>query len=199
LSRFYPSFLPVPLSTATRDSQKDILKILDALGIEKKSNEAMSSAQSGYGDEFVPTEMASEVIKLARQEGTLFSKIPSGNIIEMPSQPYELPVEGGDPTFYNTSEQTNVTGTAVTTSKAATAKVTLTAAKFSASVYLSGELDDDAKIAGGIQNYVQTKPWQLLCRTHRQGTHQRRHRHGCKYERQLDRRHADRRGLLPRL
>jgi hypothetical protein len=68
-----------------------------------------------------------------------------------------MPVEGADPTFYNTSEQPNVTGTAVTTSKAATAKVTLSAAKFSASVYLSGELDDDAKIAGGIQPYVQAK------------------------------------------
>lgn len=137
----------------------DILKSLESLGIkpETKSNEAMSSTQSSYGDEFVPTEMATQVIEKARAEETLFGLLPQSSIIDMPTNPYELPLEGGDPTFYLTSEQPNVTGTAVTTSKAGTSKVTLSAKKLSASVYLSGELDDDAKIAGGIQNYVTNK------------------------------------------
>lgn len=137
--------------------QRDILKIMEALGLEKKANESMSSAQSGFGDEFVPTDLAEAVVAKVRDKSRVFSKIPAGNIWEMTSNPFEIPVEGADPTFYNTAEQTDVAGTAVTTSKAATAKKTITAKKLSASVYFTGELDDDAKIAGGIRNYVESK------------------------------------------
>lgn len=137
--------------------QQDLLKILDALGIQKKANEAMSSAQSSYGDEFVPTEMAASVIKKARDESRILSSLPTSNIIDMPTNPYQFPLEGADPTFYYTGEQANVAGTAVTNSKAGTANLTFTAKKFSASVYLSGELEEDAKIAGGIRSYVEDK------------------------------------------
>lgn len=130
---------------------------MDALGIQKKSNEAMSSTQSNYGDEFVPTEMAASVIKKARDESRVLSALPQSNIIEMPTNPYTFPLEGADPTFYYTGEQPNVTATAVSTSKAGTANLTFTAKKFSASVYLSGELEEDAKIAGGIRSYVEDK------------------------------------------
>lgn len=133
----------------------DILKILGALGIETKANESMSSAQAGFGDEFVPTEMAKNVIEAARAESTVLSQIPAANIWDMPSPTFNLPVQGADPTFYLTGENTNVTGTAVTTSKAGTAQAQLVAKKISASVYISGELDDDAAIAGGIQAQVE--------------------------------------------
>lgn len=141
---------------------KDILRILDALGVESKqketkSNESMSSTQSTYGDEFVPTDMAESVIKKARDESKLLNAIPTGQVVQMPTNPYQLPVEGADPTFYLTSEEPDVTGTAATTSKAGTERITLTASKFSASVYLTGELDEDARIAGGIRNYVEQK------------------------------------------
>jgi HK97 family phage major capsid protein len=137
--------------------QQDLLKIMDALGMQKKSNESMSSAQASYGDEFVPTEMAAEVIKKARDESRVLAALPSSNLIDMPTNPYQFPLEGADPTFYYTGENTDVTGTAVTTSKAGTSNLTFTAKKFSASVYLSGELEEDAKIAGGIRQYVTDK------------------------------------------
>ena len=140
-----------------RNVQQDILKIMDALGLETKANEAMSSAQAGFGDEWVPTEMADSIIENARAEEGLFSLIPSSQNIDMPTNPYDLPVESTDPTWYNTAEEPDVTGTDVTTSKVATAKITLSAAKFSASVYLSGELDEDAKVAGGIRAHVEQK------------------------------------------
>jgi len=117
----------------------------------------MHSTQATFGDEFVPTEMASNVIEIARVNSNLLSSIPSSNIIDMPSNPYTMPVEGADPTFYVTPENTNVPGTDVTKSKAGTGLMTFSAKKFSASVYISGELDDDAKIAGGIRSYVEQK------------------------------------------
>jgi HK97 family phage major capsid protein len=46
-----------------------------------------------------------------------------------------------------------VTGTATTTSKGATGDKTMTAQKLSASVYLSGELDDDSIV--NIRKYVE--------------------------------------------
>lgn len=66
----------------------------------------------------------------------------------MPTTPYEVPINVSDSTFYLTSEQANVTGTAVTTSKVGTGKLTLTAAKLSNSVYYTGEFDEDSVVAG---------------------------------------------------
>jgi HK97 family phage major capsid protein len=143
-----------------RDSQKDILKILDALGIESKANEAMHSTQAGYGDEFVPEDLAQTVIEKARDKSVILNRIPAENIWDpMPTQPYDIPVEGGDPTFYGSDESTddNATTDAVSSSKAGTNKLQLDAKKYTAITYLSGELDEDARIAGGMQNYVTSK------------------------------------------
>lgn len=141
-----------------REAAKDILTILDTLGIEAKSNEAMSSTQSSYGDEFVPEDLAQAVIEKARDKSVLLNRIPTENIFDpMPTQPYDVPVEGGDPTFYATAENPDVVATEYTNSKAGTAKVQLDAKKYTAVTYLSGELDEDARIAGGMRNYVESK------------------------------------------
>lgn len=81
------------------------------------------------------------------------SKLPTP--IAMSSASYTIPVEGGDPTWYATSEQANVTATAVTTSKAGTDDITLVAKKYSMSTYSSGELDDDSII--NIRTYLGDK------------------------------------------
>lgn len=120
---------------------------------EVKANEAMHSTQSGYGDEFVPTDLATQVLQLVRDEDTILSKLPAP--IVMPTNPYDIPIEGADMTWYHTSENTGVAGTAVTTSKAATSKITLTAKKFSSSVYGTGELDDDSIV--NIRDYLASK------------------------------------------
>lgn len=122
-------------------------------GMETRSNEAMTTGQDGYGQDFVPTDLSSQIINLVRDMGTLMGKLPSP--ISMPSASYTIPVEGTDPTWYATSEQANVTATAVTTSKAGTDDVTLVAKKYSTSVYSSGELDEDSII--NIKSYLATK------------------------------------------
>lgn len=140
------------------EAQKDILKILDALGMESKSNEAMTSTQAGYGDEFVPEDLAQSVIEKARDQSVILTKLPSENIFDpMPTQPYDVPVEGGDPTFYATSESANVAATEYSNSKAGTDKLQLSAKKYTAITYLSGEVDEDARIAGGMRAYVENK------------------------------------------
>lgn len=135
--------------------QKDILKIMDALGIETKANEAMHSTQSGFGDQFVPTELASRVIEKSRDMSFVMSKLPSENIVKMPTNPYDMPVEGGDPTWYHTAESTDYPATEVTKSKAGTQKMTFSAQKVSASVAVSGELTEDSAV--NIQSYLERK------------------------------------------
>lgn len=135
--------------------QKGIETILDQLGIETKANEAMHSTQAGYGDEFVPTEMANRVVEKSRDMSFVMSKIPSENIIKMPSNPYDMPVEGGDPTWYNAAEQTGYTPTEYTKSKAGTSKMTFSAAKLAASVAVSAELTEDSIV--NIQGMLETK------------------------------------------
>lgn len=141
-----------------RDSSKDILKILDSLGIESKANEAMHSTQAGFGDEFVPDDLAQSVIEIARDKSVFLNRLPSENVIEMPSQPYNLPTEAGDPVFYASAESTDgAIADAVSSSKAGTGQMQLDAKKYTAIVYLSGELDEDSRIAGGMQSYITTK------------------------------------------
>lgn len=121
--------------------------------MEIRSNEAMTTGQDWYGQDFVPTDLASTIISSVRDMSTLMSKLPAP--MQMSSSSYTLPVEGGDPTWYATSENANVAGTAVTTSKAGTDDITLVAKKYSSSIYSSGELDDDSII--NIKQYLATK------------------------------------------
>jgi hypothetical protein len=52
----------------------------------------MSSTQAGYGDEFVPTDLASNVLaNVDRTETSLWSKLAPA--INMPTNPYKFPVE----------------------------------------------------------------------------------------------------------
>jgi HK97 family phage major capsid protein len=118
----------------TREQKLELLKKQIA-GIETRANEAMTTGQDGFGQDFVPTDLASTILAKVRDANTFVSKI-SAPII-MPTATYTIPVEGSDPTWIATGEQANVTGTAVTTSKAGTEDLVLTAKKYSASVYTS--------------------------------------------------------------
>lgn len=122
-----------------------LAKIKNSLaGMETRSNEAMSTWQDGYGQDYVPTDLASTIINKVRDMDTLTSKLPAP--IMMSSASYTIPVEWADPTWYASAEQANVTWTAVTTSKAGTDDITLVAKKYSMSTYTSWELDDDSII-----------------------------------------------------
>lgn len=109
---------------------------------ETRADEAMSTGQDGFGQDFVPSDLASTVMENVRNANTFVSRLSAP--IVMPTSIYTIPVEGGDPTWIATSENANVTGTAVTPSKAGTSDVTLVSKKYSTSIYMSGELDEDS-------------------------------------------------------
>jgi hypothetical protein len=56
-----------------------------------KSNELATSTQSGFGDEWVPDLWSAQIWQKARLENVV---LPLFRAIEMPSNPFELPIEG---------------------------------------------------------------------------------------------------------
>jgi HK97 family phage major capsid protein len=100
---------------------------------------AMDSVTSGSGDELVPTAEANELwrdVNLDTVVGSLFSRI------DMPTSPFDIPLQLGDVNWYPGTENTATTATAL-----ATAKQTLTAHELVAEVPWSLTLEEDAVIA----------------------------------------------------
>lgn len=143
---------------------EDVKQLLEALGmkgvdvrVEKKSNEAQNETNATDGANWVPTELSRNIIKKARANSAILSRLPAENVVTMKGKTWESPLEGSDPTFELGAENTDVPGTATTTSKITTPKVSITAKRFSASVYMSGEVEEDADVEGGLRGVVENK------------------------------------------
>jgi HK97 family phage major capsid protein len=115
-----------------------------------KANELNHSTQAGYGDEFVPELWSSNLWRNPRLENPVFA---NSTVIEMPSNPYKLPIEGSDPTVYAVGETTAETqltladsNSPIPDSKVATSNTTMTAAKLALRVMLAEELNEDSII-----------------------------------------------------
>lgn len=115
-----------------------------------KSDELSHSTQAGYGDEWVPDLWSAELWKQARLENVI---LPLFRAIEMPSNPYELPIEGADPSVYyvpETADESDLTlaagGSAIPDSKIGSGKVTLSAKKLALRVGFSAELAEDSLV-----------------------------------------------------
>lgn len=115
-----------------------------------KSNELATSTQAGFGDEWVPDLWSAQIWQKARLENVI---LPLFRSIEMPSNPFELPIEGTDPTVYfvpETSDETQLTlagsGNPIPDSKVASGKVQLAAKKLALRVGFSAELVEDSII-----------------------------------------------------
>ncbi len=100
---------------------------------------AMDSVTAGQGDELVPTGMAARLWNDLHQETRVASLF---NRIDMPTNPFDIPLQLGDVNWYPGSENT-----AVAESTAKTAKQTLTAYELVAEVPWSLTLDEDAVFA----------------------------------------------------
>lgn len=112
-----------------------------------KADELDYSTQAGFGDEWVPTVWADAIWERPRLDNVVQNLFSS---IEMPSNPYEYPVESTDPTVYLVGETKNenvlaldITTSPIPDSKIGTAKVTFTASKFGLRVMYSAELEED--------------------------------------------------------
>jgi HK97 family phage major capsid protein len=113
-----------------------------------KADELTYSTQVGFGDEWVPDLWSAQIWNKARLENVI---LPLFRSIEMPSNPFELPIEGTDPTVYFVPETKNETdqtlaGSAnpIPDSKIGSGKVQLDAKKLALRVGFSAELVEDA-------------------------------------------------------
>ena len=100
---------------------------------------AMDSATAGSGDELAPTGEAAALwadINLETLVAGLFTRV------DMPTNPFEIPLQLGNVAWYPGTENTAVTDTALTT-----ARQTLTAYELVAEVPWSLTLEEDAVIA----------------------------------------------------
>lgn len=100
---------------------------------------AMTSTSSGNGDEWVPTFATSELWVDTHLATRVASQIRR---VDMPTNPYDLPTQTADATFYYASSE----NTAVTASNPTTSKATLTAKKIQAEIDFSGEVTEDSII-----------------------------------------------------
>ncbi len=122
---------------------------LDGQWAGMKSDELGYSTLANYGDEWVPDLWSSELWRKARQDNVI---APLFNTIEMPSNPYELPIEGTDPTVYlaeETQDEAHLSlgsGNPTPDSLVGTGKVQLSAKKLSLRVGFSRELVEDSII-----------------------------------------------------
>jgi len=114
-----------------------------------KSDELAYSTQTGFGDEWVPDLWSQQIWNKARQDNTI---LPLFQNVEMPSNPFELPIEGTDPSVYYVPESTDEahlslgSGNPIPDSKVGTGKLTLNAKKLALRVGFSSELVEDAII-----------------------------------------------------
>ncbi len=112
-----------------------------------KADELSYSTQTGFGDEWVPELWSAQIWQKARQDNVI---LPLFRSIEMPSNPFNLPIEGADPTVYFVPESTDESqlslgsGNPIPDSKVASGKVQLSAKKLALRVGFSSELVEDA-------------------------------------------------------
>jgi HK97 family phage major capsid protein len=115
-----------------------------------KADELSYSTQTGFGDEWVPDLWSAQIWYKARLENTI---LPLFQAVEMPSNPFELPIEGADPTVYFVPETANENQLAldnanntIPDSKVGSGKVQLNAKKLALRVGFSAELVEDSII-----------------------------------------------------
>jgi HK97 family phage major capsid protein len=115
-----------------------------------KADELSYSTQVGFGDEWVPDLWSAQIWNKARLDNVI---LPLFRTIEMPSNPFELPIEGTDPSVYFVPETTDEaqqtiagSGNPMPDSKIGSGKVQLAAKKLALRVGFSAELVEDAII-----------------------------------------------------
>ncbi len=103
---------------------------------------------TGFGDDWVPELWSQQIWQKARMENVI---LPLFRAIEMPSNPFDLPVEGTDPDVFLVPETKdeaqlalNGSGAVIPDSKIGSGKVQLNAQKLALRVGFSAELVEDA-------------------------------------------------------
>ncbi|MFW5772081.1 MAG: phage major capsid protein [Phototrophicaceae bacterium] len=117
------------------------------LNAVKASGDLSATVVTGYGDDWVPELWSSQIWQKARQDNVI---LPLFRSVEMASNPFELPIEGADPTVHyvpETKDEAHLTlgeGNPLPDSKIGSGKVQLNARKLALRVGFSAELVEDA-------------------------------------------------------
>lgn len=128
------------------DLPQDAVKGLNDLGF-LKANELNSAAQSGFGSEWAPDSWRASLWERVRQDNMI---APQFEMIDMPTNPYELPIESTDPTVSYVPETTDqvqevwTSGNPIPQSKIGTGKVQMSAKKLALRMAWSAELGEDS-------------------------------------------------------
>jgi HK97 family phage major capsid protein len=114
----------------------------------KSATDLSATVANGFGDDWVPELWSGQIWRKARQENVI---LPLFRAVEMPSDPFELPIEGTDPSVYFVPETTlesqlTFDGSAIPSSKIGSGKVRLSAKKLALRVGFSAELVEDAVV-----------------------------------------------------
>ncbi len=104
---------------------------------------ALDTATAGEGAEFIPTNFASEVWEKIRLEAKIASFF---TFLEMPTNPYKLPVESTLPEMFYVAESTTYNSSDFPENSPGTSNKTLEAKKFAIHTMYSGEMDEDSII-----------------------------------------------------
>ncbi|GAB4514481.1 MAG: hypothetical protein OHK0046_16640 [Anaerolineae bacterium] len=113
----------------------------------KAEGDLSATIVTGFGDDWVPDLWSAQIWQQARTENSI---LPLFRQIEMPSNPFELPIEGVDPTVYYVPETTLESelslgaGNPIPDSKIGSDKIQLRASKLALRVGFSAELVEDA-------------------------------------------------------
>ena len=115
-----------------------------------KADEVNYSTLASFGDEFVPDLWRSQLWEKPRIDNPVFREMQA---IEMPSDPYNIPVEDADPTIFTVAETTdedqlgqNDSNAAIPDTQVGTANTTLASGKLAARINISAELVEDSII-----------------------------------------------------
>lgn len=114
-----------------------------------KANELDTTTQAGFGAEWAPDSWRSELWLRVRQDNVI---APLFDMVEMPTQPYELPIESQDPTVYFVPETTDqnqlvlTAGNPIPQSKTGSGKIQMSAKKLALRMAWSSELNEDSLI-----------------------------------------------------
>ena len=114
-----------------------------------KAGELDNTGTTAGGVEWVADSWRSELWLRVRQDNVV---APNLQMLDMPTNPYELPIESTDPTVYYAPETTDQTMLVYTSanpipeSKAATGKVQMSAKKLAVRMAWSAELNEDSII-----------------------------------------------------
>jgi hypothetical protein len=115
-----------------------------------KNDEVGHTTNTGYGDDYIATLWSNELWRTERPDNVV---APEFRPIDMPSDPFKIPVEGVDPVMRfvpettNVSQLTDTSGNAITISKIGSDNLTITSSKLGMRVAISAELAEDAIIA----------------------------------------------------